>query len=162
MGQKYWTAEDLTAAGYATGESEVFEITDASERQSVGVSSRAKVYAFKMFLRIVCIVAAVSLGGVWMWIFLIAAALLPWSAVVVANGETRQSGGGFSAMLPPEQQAAIAEAQADRVARSAQAQSSEPGAGQQEPGDVSAEPVVIDGEIVIEDCEGAGRSGAVR
>lgn len=167
MAQKYWTAEDLQAAGYSSGEPEVFEITDAAERQSVGVSSRAKVYAFKMFLRIVFIIAAVMVEGAWQWVCLAAAAIIPWMAVVVANGEAQQGGGGFSAMLPPEQQAAIEAAQADRAARAeaAQGQGSEgadagahvspAGGGSAHPAnsgaDGSGEPVIIDGEVVFDE-----------
>lgn len=167
MAQKYWTAEDLQAAGYSSGEPEVFEITDAAERQSVGVSSRAKVYAFKMFLRIVFIIAAVMVEGVWQWVCLAAAAIIPWTAVVVANGEAQQGGGGFSAMLPPEQQAAIEAAQADRAARAEAAQGQ--GSGGADAGahdspvggasappansgaDGSGEPVIIDGEVVFDE-----------
>ena len=168
MAQKYWTAEDLKAAGYSSGDSEVFEITDAAERQSVGVSSRAKVYAFKMFLRIVFIIAAVIVDGVWQWVYLAAAAIIPWTAVVVANGEAKQGGGGFSAMLPPEQQAAIEAAQADRAARAAAAASrpdaervdADGSAGSRtqasaHPADSAAEgsdePVIIDGEVVFDE-----------
>lgn len=167
MAQKYWTAEDLQAAGYSSGEPEVFEITDAAERQSVGVSSRARVYAFKMFLRIVFIITAVMVEGVWQWVCLAAAAIVPWTAVVVANGEAKQGGCGFSAMLPPEQQAAIEAAQADRAARAAaaQGQSSEgadAGAHDSPVGGASAhpansgadgsgEPVIIDGEVVFDE-----------
>lgn len=161
MAQKYWTAEDLKAAGYSSGDSEVFEITDAAERQSVGVSSRAKVYAFKMFLRIVFIIAAVMVDGVWQWVCLAAAAIIPWTAVVVANGEAKQGGGGFSAMLPPEQQAAIEAAQADRAARAAAegADAGGPAGGRTQasaaPADFGAdgsdEPVIIDGEVVFDE-----------
>ena len=166
MAQKYWTAEDLKAAGYSSGDSEVFEITDAAERQSVGVSSRAKVYAFKMFLRIVFIIAAVMVDGVWQWVCLAAAAIIPWTAVVVANGEAKQGGGGFSAMLPPEQQAAIEAAQAGRAARAAAAEGAAEGADAGGPAggctqasaapadfgaDGSGEPVIIDGEVVFDE-----------
>lgn len=162
MAQKYWTAEDLQAAGYSSGEPEVFEITDAAERQSVEVSSRAKVYAFKMFLRIVFIIAAVMVDGVWQWVCLAAAAIIPWTAVVVANGEARQAGGGFSAMLPPEQQAAIEAAQADRAARAAAAKGVDAGGpvgsrtqASAHPADSAAEgssePVIIDGEVVFDE-----------
>lgn len=162
MAQKYWTAEDLKAAGYSSGDSEVFEITDAAERQSVGVSSRAKVYAFKMFLRIVFIIAAVMVDGVWQWVCLAAAAIIPWTAVVVANGEAKQGGGGFSAMLPPEQQAAIEAAQADRAARAAAAEgadASRQGEHHTEANtapadfgaDGSGDPMIIDGEVVFDE-----------
>lgn len=167
MAQKYWTAEDLKAAGYSSGEPEVFEITDAAERQSVGVSSRAKVYAFKMFLRIVFIIAAVMVDGVWQWVCLAAAAIIPWTAVVVANAEAKQGGDGFSAMLPPEQQAAIEAAQADRAARTAAASGQDaegadagwPAGSRTQasahPADSatkgSDEPVIIDGEVVFDE-----------
>lgn len=145
MAAKYWTAEDLKAAGYASGDSEVFEITDAAERQSTGVSARAKSYAFKMFLRIVFIIAAVMVEGIWQWIFLAGAAIIPWLAVVVANGEHKQGGSSFTAYLPAEQQAAIAAAQSERVSRQEHANADH--SPVDEPG-FSDEPLVIDGELV--------------
>ncbi len=159
VAQKYWTAEDLKAAGYSSGEPEVFEITGADERQSVGVSSRAKVYAFKMLLRVTCIVAAVLTDGIWQWIFIAGAVVFPWSAVVVANGNARQGGGSFTSMLPPEQQAAIEAAQAERVARTSEgtgtggdtADSAEFGDGAG-----LAESLIIEGEIVL-DADESGR-----
>ncbi|MFW0182845.1 DUF3099 domain-containing protein [Rothia sp. CCM 9417] len=155
MAAKYWTAEDLKAAGYASGDSEVFEITGAAERQSTGVSARAKSYAFKMFLRIIFIIAAVMVEGVWQWIFLAGAAIIPWLAVVVANGEHQQGGSSFTAYLPAEQQAAIAAAQEERISRQDQAEHD------WQPGEeaVSTDgPIVIDGELVEDEHNDGGSS----
>ncbi|WP_237189061.1 DUF3099 domain-containing protein [Rothia nasimurium] len=162
MAQKYWTAEDLQAAGYSSGEPDVFEITGASERQSAGVNSRAKVYALKMLLRVLCIVAAVLSDGVWQWIFIAGAVVFPWSAVVVANGNARQGGGSFTSMLPPEQQVAIEAAQAERVARSEASRGQDGGgsadggqaAGSEEAPDafLAGEPVIIEGEVVFDEA----------
>lgn len=156
MATKYWSAEDLRAAGYAYGDSEVFEITDATERRSAGVNSRAKSYAFKMFLRIVCIIAAVMVQGVWQWVFLAGAAIIPWLAVVVANGEHKQSSSGFTAYLPVEQQAAIAVAQEERVRRQENM-----GTGQAPVEDswISGEPIIIEGELAEGDFDGRYSSG---
>lgn len=158
VAQKYWTADDLAAAGYTGGREEVYSITDASAPQSEGVDARAKSYAFKMFLRIVCIVAAVWVGeGIWQWVFLAGAAIIPWLAVVVANGDARQQGSGFSAFLPEDQRLAIEAAQADRAAH-AEGQAGHANAGGEDDpeattvnhqGSVSENDViVIDGEIV--------------
>ncbi|MDY6050923.1 MAG: DUF3099 domain-containing protein [Rothia sp. (in: high G+C Gram-positive bacteria)] len=159
MAQKFWTAEDLKKAGYSSDEPEIFEITAASERQSAGVSSRAKAYAFKMFLRLVFIIAAVMVDGFWQWICLGVAAIIPWMAVTVANGDTPQGSKGFSSMLPPEQQAAIEAAQADRAARTASYNSAD--ATNQSKDDKTAsawptdakggpagEPVMIEGDVL--------------
>lgn len=156
MAGRYWTAEDLKAAGFASGESEVFEITGAEQGRSVGVRSRAQVYALKMVLRLVCIIAGVWLGGVWMWVFLVGALVLPWSAVMVANGEARRSSGEFTALLPPEQQMAIEQAwaQRDRNSQAASQKQEEPvAAGSAQDFEAG---VVIDGELVLDDEAAAG------
>ncbi|MDO4898935.1 MAG: DUF3099 domain-containing protein [Rothia sp. (in: high G+C Gram-positive bacteria)] len=160
MSKKYWTAEDLAAAGYSGGVSdEVYSITDAVVPQSEGVGARARSYALKMFLRIVCIIAAVMVEGVWQWVFLVGAAVIPWLAVVVANGSDRQHGSGFSAFLPEDQRLAIAAAQAARAERSARTQQSSSGVEQQG-GEVAPATddgldriLVIDGEV-LESHEG--------
>lgn len=158
VAQKHWTADDLTAAGYTGGRDEVYSITDASAPQSEGVDVRAKSYAFKMFLRIICIIAAVWVGeGIWQWVFLAGAAIIPWLAVVAANGDTRQQGSGFSAFLPEDQRLAIETAQADRAA-DAEGQAGHTNAGSEDGSEVhtvnhqSSVPendvIIIEGEIV--------------
>lgn len=147
MASKYWTAEDLAAAGFAApGESEVFSITDAPVRQSVSVGSRAFWYAFKMFLRVVCILAAVLVGpGIWQWVFLVGAAVIPWLAVMVANGESRQVSSGFSQYLPVDQQLAIGQAQQLRADRASSGESAESEAAGAEK---DAEVFVFEGEVL--------------
>lgn len=156
MATQYWTAEDLKKAGYAFGDSEVFEITDAAQRQSAGVSARAKSYAFKMFLRIVFIIAAVLVEGIWQWIFLAGAAIIPWLAVVVANGEHQQTGSSFTAYLPANQQAGIAAAQAKRAMRQENAEP-EATSSHQAPG--AKEPIIIEGELVEDEVKGQDSAG---
>lgn len=160
MASKYWTAEDLAAAGFvAPGESEVFSITDAPVRQSVSVGSRAFWYAFKMFLRVACIVAAVLVGpGVWQWVFLVGAAVIPWLAVMVANGESRQVSSGFSQYLPAEQQLAIGQAQQRRAERSGSGfvADSEAGVGAEEDAGV----FVFEGEVLEGSSPSASERGA--
>lgn len=162
MAQKYWTADDLTAAGYTGGRDEVYSITDASAPQSEGVDARAKSYAFKMFLRIICIIAAVWVGeGIWQWVFLAGAAIIPWLAVVVANGDTRQQGYGFSAFLPEDQRLAIEAAQTDQAAHT-EGQAGHTNAGSEDGPEAhtvnheSSVPennvIIIEGEIVDPDA----------
>lgn len=154
MAEKYWTAEDLRAAGFGGGSGEVYSITDASAPQSEGVSSRAVSYAVKMALRVVFIVAGVLASGVWQWVFFVAAGVIPWFAVVVANGSDRQHGAGFSAFLPEEQVLAIEAAQAERVARERAAAGADvdadDGPAVEFEVDVEEGPVIIEGEIVDE------------
>lgn len=154
MAEKYWTAEDLRAAGFGGGSGEVYSITDASAPQSEGVSSRAVWYAVKMALRVVFIVAGVLASGVWQWVFFVAAAVIPWFAVVVANGSDRQHGAGFSAFLPEGQVLAIEGAQAERVARERAAAGedvdADDGSAVEFEVDVEEGPVIIEGEIVDE------------
>lgn len=150
---KFWTAEDLRAAGFAggAGADEVYSITDAEAPLSEGVGSRAVEYAVKMGLRVVFIVAGVLASGVWQWVFFGAAAVIPWVAVVVANGTDRQRGSGFMAFLPEDQRLAVEAAQGERVAREeARAAGVGDGAVPEEAGDG---PVVIEGEFFVGDVE---------
>lgn len=102
LSQKIWTSEDLKNIGFQT-EDEVHQITNAETRQSVDVDSRFKSYAFRMALRVVCIIAALFTHG-WVQIALIVgAAIIPWVAVVAANGANRQPRADFSQFLPEHQ-----------------------------------------------------------
>lgn len=149
MAQKFWTAEDLAAAGYSAGQPEVFEITDAAVRQSVAVGSRARSYALKMLLRLVCVIAAVCVDGLWQWIFLLGAVLLPWTAVVVANGEDRQGSGGFSAPEPLALGPSSGEGFSARSAGAAEGTEATGATRSAEGGD-DQDLLVLEGEIVEE------------
>lgn len=159
VAEKYWTAEDLRAAGFGggAGADGVYSITDASAPQSEGVSARAVSYAVKMALRVVFIVAGVLASGVWQWVFFVAAAVIPWFAVVVANGTDRQHSAGFSAFLPEEQVLAIEAAQAERVAREQGESAGESGDDGEVDVNDEVGPVIIEGEIVVDDVTEPGK-----
>ncbi len=156
--RKVWTAEDLADAGFSTVQSdEVYAITDASEKHSNSVDKRAREYAFRMFLRIVCIVAAVFVDGWLRWVFIALAGILPWVAVVVANGNDRQQSNDFMAYLTEEQQLALtANAQERQAQAEGNQHSSHPSAHADQHPAPEAEksetdaPDIIDGEVVTD------------
>lgn len=134
--QRIWTSEDLKELGF---EPEVHRITSAETRQSVDVDHRFKSYAIKMAIRVICIVAALFTDG-WVQIALIiGAAVIPWVAVVAANGANRQPRADFSRYLPEEQRLMLEEAK-----------------NPTDPDDQDHQvfedaPMIIEGEIVAED-----------
>ena len=60
-----------------------------------------------MAIRVVCIVGAVFTDGALRWICVAGAVLLPWVAVVLANGESKQESSGFTAYLPEHHRRAL-------------------------------------------------------
>ncbi|MFW0155104.1 DUF3099 domain-containing protein [Rothia sp. P6271] len=105
MSKKYWTAEDIEQLGYVgSSEPEVYSITHAPSPHSESVDYRWRLYSIKMALRVVCIIGAVLTHGWVSVVFFIGAALLPWFAVVVANGHHRGAGGDFSPYHVPSQE----------------------------------------------------------
>ena len=70
-------------------------ITGADEPLSQRVNKRSREYIFKMSLRVVCIVCAVLVDGWMRWAFVAGSAVLPWAAVVIANGEAKNRNSGF-------------------------------------------------------------------
>lgn len=102
MAQRIWTSEDLKELGLNT-EPEVHRITGAEERQSIDVERRWKSYSLRMTIRVICVIAGVLTHG-WVQIAcFVGAAVLPWVAVVGANGVNRQPRADFSEYLPQEQ-----------------------------------------------------------
>ncbi|MBM7050580.1 MULTISPECIES: DUF3099 domain-containing protein [unclassified Rothia (in: high G+C Gram-positive bacteria)] len=150
--QKIWTEKELADLGFIAQEPQVYSITEANTKHSVDVDRRARQYAFRMFLRIVCIVLACIVDGWLRWGFIALAAILPWGAVMLANGNDRARGGGeFMQHLSPEQQLALAASPSPRADASAQSSAEADrtrGESSQSSGADDAEPVVIDGEIV--------------
>lgn len=141
MSSKSWTLEELRKQGYIINdEPEVHSITNAESPHSENVNQRFRSYAFKMFLRIVCIVAALFTHGWIMWACIIAAGILPWVAVVLANGNTRARNEDFSAYLTLDQQRALES--------SATPQSSPEDAYQMPPKSMEAEEEIIEGEVL--------------
>lgn len=117
VSQKYWTAEDLREYGFGAAEPEVHSITSAQARHSTDVDHRFKSYALKMFLRIVFIVLGIFAHGWLMWACFIAAAVVPWVAVVEANGNHRAENNDFSAYLTPKQRLMLESAADNEPAR---------------------------------------------
>lgn len=115
--EKHWTAEDLAAHGYYLSTVDVaerfedslvtYEISNASAPLSERVDKRARDYILKMAIRVVCIVGAVFTDGALRWICVAGAVLLPWVAVVLANGESKQESSGFTAYLPEHHRRAL-------------------------------------------------------
>ena len=80
-------------------EPEAVRITSASASRQDDIAARQKRYLFSMAIRTVCFVGAIvaaSFGLTWLWPILIVAALvLPYVAVVMANAATTK-GDGFA------------------------------------------------------------------
>jgi hypothetical protein len=74
-------------------------ITTAAESREADIAMRQRRYVFSMGIRTLCFVGAIlaSLAGIhWLWPILIVAALvLPYVAVVMANATSRR-GDGFA------------------------------------------------------------------
>jgi len=78
-------------------EPEAVRITSAAASRNADIAARQKRYLFSMGIRTVCFIGAIiaSLAGIhWLWPILIVAALvLPYVAVVMANAGTTKSDG---------------------------------------------------------------------
>lgn len=60
-------------------------ITGAAPALSAEQAVRMRRYVWSMGIRTGCFVAAVATDGVWRWLFVFAAVVLPYVAVVAAN-----------------------------------------------------------------------------
>ena len=80
-------------------EPEAVRITSAAASRNEDIAARQKRYLFSMGIRTLCFVGAIvaSLLGIhWLWpILIVAALLLPYVAVVMANAATSK-GDGFA------------------------------------------------------------------
>ena len=80
-------------------EPEAVRITSAAASRNDDIAARQKRYLFSMGIRTLCFVGAIvaSLLGIhWLWpILIVAALLLPYVAVVMANAATTK-GDGFA------------------------------------------------------------------
>jgi len=72
-------------------EPEVHQITDAGVSLSDDQVGRTRKYLWSMALRTVCFVGAVVTPSPWRWFMIVAALLLPYLAVVVANAGRERS-----------------------------------------------------------------------
>jgi hypothetical protein len=73
-------------------EDDAVRITTAASSRNEDIRARQRRYLFSMGIRTVCFVGAVIVGhGVFMWILIVAALLLPYVAVVMANAASSSS-----------------------------------------------------------------------
>lgn len=63
-----------------------YRITTARKSVADDQATRVRGYVISMTIRIVCFGLAVVTAGVWRWIFVAGALLIPYIAVVFANG----------------------------------------------------------------------------
>lgn len=73
-----------------------FQITTARKSVADDQAARVRGYVISMTIRIVCFLLAVVTTGVLRWLFVAAALIIPYIAVVVANGGRR------AAEAPPD------------------------------------------------------------
>jgi len=64
---------------------EIHDITSAQQGLSSDLPGRQRRYFISMMIRTACFIAAVILPSPYRWFFLVAAVLLPYFAVVIAN-----------------------------------------------------------------------------
>lgn len=147
--RKVWTEQDLKNIGFVADEPEVYSITAANSKHSEAIDKRAKQYALRMLLRIICIILACLVDGWMRWGFVALAGILPWAAVVIANGDDRASSGGeFMQYLTEDQQLSLT--QAERRPHSSDDTPGEHDQGENKEATFAAEdtPLIIDGEII--------------
>jgi hypothetical protein len=85
-------------------EPEAVRITSATRGHSDDVGARQRRYVISMAIRTGCfLLAVVSMGHWFMWLFLAASAFLPYIAVVIANGGASPDPGGPEPVGPPDE-----------------------------------------------------------
>jgi hypothetical protein len=87
----------------ARNEPEPVRITTAPLSHSADIGSRQRRYMISMSVRTICFVlAVVSIGHWFLWLFLVASFVLPYVAVVMANaGASTDPDGGLD-LLPAD------------------------------------------------------------
>lgn len=81
------------------GSDEVFSITSAHRGLSEQQPDRTKRYLVSMAVRTACVLGAIFVPGWPRWVFLAGAVLLPYLAVILANGG-REDNAGSGAVTP--------------------------------------------------------------
>ena len=82
-------------------EPEPVRITSATRSHSDDIGARQRRYVISMTIRTACFLLAVlSMGHWFMWVFLAASFFLPYIAVVIANGGASPDPGGPDAFGP--------------------------------------------------------------
>ncbi len=73
-------------------DTEAVRITTAAASREADIARRQRRYVLSMTLRTVCFLAAVLVGPGWLrWVLVVAALLLPYIAVVMANAVTTKA-----------------------------------------------------------------------
>jgi Mn2+/Fe2+ NRAMP family transporter len=75
-------------------------ITDARGPRSEDISRRQTRYILSMLIRTACFVGAVATTGALRWTLVVAAVLLPYVAVVLANAATQRRPDEMTAYTP--------------------------------------------------------------
>jgi hypothetical protein len=89
---------------------EVHRITTAQPGPSADLVHRERQYLFLMGMRMVAIVAAVVLPGIWRWIAAAAGVLLPYFAVILVNAVKVRGTPDDPNYFVPEHSAALTQA----------------------------------------------------
>lgn len=79
----------------------VHRITGARQSLSEDINARQVRYIASMGVRTLCFILAIVTSGWWRGIFFVGAILLPYVAVVIANGSRPQAGPDVDAIAPP-------------------------------------------------------------
>jgi hypothetical protein len=84
---------------------QVQSVTTARPGRSDDLHARQRRYLWMMGIRIVCVPFALVIDGWARWVFIIAAVVLPYLAVVVANAVARPPPGALTPVTPDERRA---------------------------------------------------------
>ena len=77
-------------------------ITTASTSREADIAARQRRYLIAMGIRTACFVAAIFVAsGWWRWVLIVAALVLPYVAVVMANASSSKSDGFALLGRPP-------------------------------------------------------------
>lgn len=76
---------ETVAAGTRTAHPDSVNITDAQPGSSADLRSREKRYGITMAFRVACFIAMIWVPSPYRWVLLVAAAVLPYVAVIFAN-----------------------------------------------------------------------------
>ncbi len=101
------------AKGHTTHEPTML-ITDARESKSVEINRRQRQYLITMGLRTACFMGLVPTQNNFRWLFLVAAVVLPWIAVMFVNQRDKRGGKGAFAK-PDVQRRELSSASADQI-----------------------------------------------
>ncbi|MGB8021059.1 MAG: DUF3099 domain-containing protein [Candidatus Nanopelagicales bacterium] len=88
-------------------EDQVFRITSAQPGPSRDLVSRERTYLVMMGIRMVAIVVAVVVPGVWRWVAVAAGIVLPYVAVVLVNAARTRGTEADPNYFRPEPRAAL-------------------------------------------------------